>query len=276
MGTSVDFFTDPSEVLAAAGTFLESRPVDHNVILTLLRDRVDAPQPGRYWAVAEDHDVVGVVFQSPLDFPAALTPMTGPAVASVTRAMTEAVAELPGVIGDAATAAVFAGQWTELTKSAATPLQGERIYRLGDLALPPGSPGTLRPGRIDELELILRWSREFADDAGVVPLQPRAVRRRLERGQFWIWDDDGPVSMAAHSEAVTGVTRIAQVYTPASARNRGYASSCVGHLSHTLQDRGLQCILYTDLGNPTSNSIYRRLGYEAVGEVLRYRFGGPS
>lgn len=28
----------------------------------------------------------------------------------------------------------------------------------------------------------------------------------------------------------------------------------------------------TDLGNATSNSIYRRIGYRAVAEALRYRF----
>jgi predicted GNAT family acetyltransferase len=31
-------------------------------------------------------------------------------------------------------------------------------------------------------------------------------------------------------------------------------------------------MLYTDLANAVSNSIYRRLGYRAVAEVLRYRF----
>jgi uncharacterized protein len=33
-----------------------------------------------------------------------------------------------------------------------------------------------------------------------------------------------------------------------------------------------RCILYTDLGNPTSNSVYRRIGYRAVAAALRYRF----
>jgi predicted GNAT family acetyltransferase len=28
------------------------------------------------------------------------------------------------------------------------------------------------------------------------------------------------------------------------------------------------CVLYTDLANPTSNAIYRRLGYEMIGEVV--------
>jgi len=31
--------------------------------------------------------------------------------------------------------------------------------------------------------------------------------------------------------------------------------------------------LYTDLGNPVSNSVYRRIGYECVAEVTRYRLG---
>jgi predicted GNAT family acetyltransferase len=31
-------------------------------------------------------------------------------------------------------------------------------------------------------------------------------------------------------------------------------------------------VLFTDLGNPTSNAIYRRIGYEAVAEILGYDF----
>jgi predicted GNAT family acetyltransferase len=45
-----------------------------------------------------------------------------------------------------------------------------------------------------------------------------------------------------------------------------------GDLSRRMRDEGYRCILYTDLGNPTSNSVYRRIGYGAVAEGLRYRF----
>ncbi|PYU44730.1 MAG: GNAT family N-acetyltransferase, partial [Acidobacteria bacterium] len=55
-------------------------------------------------------------------------------------------------------------------------------------------------------------------------------------------------------------------------RKYGYAAACVHALSKHLRDGGYRCILYTDLGNPTSNSIYRRIGYKAVAEALRYRF----
>lgn len=42
----------------------------------------------------------------------------------------------------------------------------------------------------------------------------------------------------------------------------------------TSDDAGAsQCVLYTQLSNPQSNAISRRLGYEPVVEQLRYRFG---
>jgi predicted GNAT family acetyltransferase len=32
------------------------------------------------------------------------------------------------------------------------------------------------------------------------------------------------------------------------------------------------CCLYTDVSNPSSNSIYKKLGYEVVGESAQYSF----
>jgi uncharacterized protein len=78
--------------------------------------------------------------------------------------------------------------------------------------------------------------------------------------------------MAANSEPVEGVVRVQGVYTPPERRNRGYAGACVASLSRRMQEAGHRCILYTALGNPTSNSVYRRIGYRAVAEGLRYRF----
>jgi predicted GNAT family acetyltransferase len=78
--------------------------------------------------------------------------------------------------------------------------------------------------------------------------------------------------MAGHSLAVEGVVRLQAVYTPPERRSRGYASACAAALTLRIIAAGLRCILHTDLANPTSNSIYRRIGYRAVEEVIRYRF----
>jgi predicted GNAT family acetyltransferase len=95
----------------------------------------------------------------------------------------------------------------------------------------------------------------------------------MAAGQLWLWDRGGEtVSMAVSREPLHGVVRLSGVYTPPEKRKNGYAAACVHALSKQLGDAGYRCILYTDLSNPTSNSIYRQLGYRAVAEALRYRF----
>lgn len=60
-----------------------------------------------------------------------------------------------------------------------------------------------------------------------------------------------------------------RVRPPASV---GCASPCGAAVSARALAEGRRCILYADLGNPTSNGIYRSIGYRAVVEALRYRF----
>ena len=264
---------DPGWVLHEAGAFLASDPVQHNLILTLLYERVAYPEPGRYWVATDGGAVVGVAFQSPLDFFASLTPTSPEAVAALVDVIAESAVTLPGVIGEAATAARFAGQWTERRGSAAFPVEGQRIYELVRAPQATAAGGRMREATLDDRDLILAWTRSFFIDVGedARDLEPM-VERRLEAGQFWLWEDSGPASMAANSEPVEGVVRVQAVYTPPERRNRGYAGACVAGLSERMQEAGYHCILYTDLGNPTSNSVYRRFGYRAVAEGLRYRF----
>jgi predicted GNAT family acetyltransferase len=273
MAVEVDFVEDPGWVLSEAGAFLASDPVRHNLILTLLHARVANPEPGRYWVARDGGTVLGVAFQSPLDFFASLTPMRSEAVAGLVEAIVEAGVNLPGVNGEAATTARFAGQWTERRGSAAFPVEGQRIYEL--VRMPQVTPvgGRMRQASLDDRDLVLAWTHAFFVDVGqdARDLEP-VVERRIQAGHFWLWEDGGPASMAANSEPVEGVVRVQAVYTPPEWRNHGYAGACVADLSRRMQEAGHRCILYTDLGNPTSNSVYRRIGYRAVAEGLRYRF----
>jgi predicted GNAT family acetyltransferase len=66
---------------------------------------------------------------------------------------------------------------------------------------------------------------------------------------------------------------VGYVYTPPELRGRGYATSCVAELSRNILQNGKEfCMLYTDLANPTSNSIYRKIGYEEVYDSVEYTF----
>ena len=231
------------------------------------------PEPGRYWVSRDSDAVVGVALQSPLYFFASLTPTRAEAVAGLVEAIVEAGVNLPGVNGEAATAARFAGQWTERRGSAAFPVEGQRIYELARTPRATAAGGRMRKASLDDSDLVLAWTRSFFVDVGqeASALEP-VVKRRLAAGHFWLWEDGGPASMAANSEPIEGVVRVQAVYTPPEKRNRGYAGACVSDLSRRMREAGQRCILYTDLGNPTSNSVYRRIGYRAVAEGLRYRF----
>ena len=78
--------------------------------------------------------------------------------------------------------------------------------------------------------------------------------------------------MAGWSGPTAHGIRVNAVYTPVELRGQGYASATVAALSQLLLDRGYRfCCLYTDLSNPTSNAIYKRIGYDPVTDSSVYR-----
>ena len=67
--------------------------------------------------------------------------------------------------------------------------------------------------------------------------------------------------MAGYGARSPNGIRIGPGYTPSELRTRGYATALVAALSQYLLSSGHRfCFLYTDLANPTSNSIYQRVG----------------
>jgi predicted GNAT family acetyltransferase len=82
--------------------------------------------------------------------------------------------------------------------------------------------------------------------------------------------------MAALNRPAAGATRVGPVYTPPDLRGRGYASAVTAAVSRAALAAGAQeVVLFTDLANPTSNAIYRRLGYEPVEDRVILSFAAP-
>ena len=55
-------------------------------------------------------------------------------------------------------------------------------------------------------------------------------------------------------------------------RGQGYAAGLVRALSRQLLARGVTPMLYADCRNPSSNRLYQKLGYQAVGEITELCF----
>jgi uncharacterized protein len=268
------FSEDASEAFRACEPYLISRPVEHNVVLSVLRRRIADPAQGRYWWVDDRGTVVGFAMQSPLSFHSAITPVTTMAAQALVEVMSEQAPDLPGVAGDAASAASFAGGWAERLRIAVAPVEAQRIYRLTALHPPHRIPGQFRPADEADRDTLVAHRIAFHADTG----EPgeldaaAAVERSLRR--CFVWEDGDVVSSAIATSPEAGVVRVGVVYTRPEHRRRGYGSALVAATSAwARENERAHCILYTQLVNPTSNAIYRAIGYEPVSEVLRYRFG---
>jgi predicted GNAT family acetyltransferase len=79
--------------------------------------------------------------------------------------------------------------------------------------------------------------------------------------------------MAARRPPAAGVSRIGPVYTPPEHRRHGYGSAVTARAAFDILDQSAVAVLYTDLGNPTSNKIYRDLGFRPVADRLSVSFG---
>jgi ribosomal protein S18 acetylase RimI-like enzyme len=264
---------DARTALDAVGGFLRTEPVQNNLVLTLLEGRAEHPAPGRYAWVGDGDAIEGAVLQSPLDFQAVVSEMSAAAIDVVVDTLAGAWTGVPGVFGPAEPASRFAGRWAEVAKVPARPVEGQRLYLLATLDEPTNVPGTGRPASDDDLDLVLAWGRRFVEDTGGTVVSPDALRRRLGAGLIWIWEHDRPVAMASYTPAAAGVSRVGLVYTSREHRGHGYAAACTAAATVAALDAGAEhCVLYTQLHNPRSNAIYRRLGYRPVGEHLRYEF----
>jgi uncharacterized protein len=273
MEISVRFYEDARLFSEAAEEFLLSNSILHNLILTIVDSRLTQHEPGRYWVAVRAQQVVGVAIQSPLTYPATVAPMERDVTACLVDAIADAGFILPGVNGEVATAASFAGRWTERHRSGASPAQGFRIYELAKQNGIAPVEGQLRKADTGDRNLAVTWLKEFFVETLMPAGTPESlIDAALSSERLWLWQNGGVVSMAICSKPVQGVVRVSAVYTPLENRMQGYAAACVHGVSKHLTDMGYRCMLYTDLGNPTSNSIYRRIGYRAIAEAIHFRF----
>jgi predicted GNAT family acetyltransferase len=159
-------------------------------------------------------------------------------------------------------------------RTAAVVEDAQRLYALGRLVQPEAVPGRLRRADLSEREMMIKWWSAFQVETGspVSEVSP-VVDSALSTGRLFVWDDAGARCMARATGPLGGISRIGAVFTPPQWRRRGYAAACVGALCEWVRSaEGANSVLYAQLRNPGSNAIYRRLGFEAVSEVLLYRF----
>ena len=99
----------------------------------------------------------------------------------------------------------------------------------------------------------------------------------VDTTKVYLWEDGIPVSMVAKTRPTKNGISIGLVYTPPEFRQKGYATSCVATLCKELLNSGYKfCMIYTDLANPVSNSIYQKIGFREVCDSVEFSFSNPA
>jgi uncharacterized protein len=278
---------DPATFFALVAPFLERREAEHNLQLGF-RDRLEAdrhafgPAVPLLYAVLDDAgDVSGVATQTP-PFGLVLSQVDDPTIVdALAERLASDGAELPTAAGPVEIVRAFAARWATLTGVVPSVQMEERIYEATGVVLPQNVAGAMRPYDAADRALAIDWLRAFMDEA--VPESPEGRVERIVddraagKGSLVLWEDDGRVvSLAGHAGETPNGYRVGPVYTPPELRGRGYASALTAALTEQLLERRRFCFLFTDLANPTSNSIYQRIGYRPVTDITLWRFDGAG
>lgn len=268
-------FDDALEFREQADPLLLADEPANNLILGVTGDVIERPDSYESflgWVVLEDGQPTAASAQT---VPHNLV-LGIPRSEQALELLANEIGDIPGVVGCQPGVDAFVAARPETYRLE----MSQGVYRLDSVTFPPRVDGVSRPARIDDAdELANMWIAFEEETIGQVEdakATQENVRLRIEtqspRYGAWVHEVGGQiVSLSGHKGPTPNGIRIGPVYTPPEQRGRGYASQLVASQSQLLLDNGHRyCFLYTDLANPTSNSIYRRVGYRQVAESAYY------
>ena len=277
--------TNASELIALAGACLEAHESENNLPIGLAYALAKDPlrygsEPPLLLSVLEQGEVVGAAVMTPPRriILSKFVAHSKEAIAHLVRHLLETDASIPGVVGPASEAQAFSACWAEAVPSASPKeTMRLRVFEAHAVADVPLAAGALRLASMDDQPLMARWMDAFSQEALGEPAdldkaEESAVRFIADR-QLYIWDCNGPVSIAKTTRPMRNSISVTAVYTPPAQRNKGYATSCVASLTKKLLSEHYSfCSLFADQANPTSNSIYAKIGYVPLGDALEFDF----
>lgn len=270
-------FDDPREFREYADPLLLANEAANNLILGVTGNAIE--RPDRFeafagWVIVYDSQPTAAAAQTiPYNLILAV-PRSKQAVELLARE----IGDIPGVVGCRPGVEDFVGARTENCRLK----MSQGVFQLETVTFPSLVEGVSRPARFDEMDELADLWIAFEEEAiGHVEDAERTrnnLRLRIEiqssRHGAWVHEiGERIVSLSGHSGPTPNGIRIGPVYTPPEQRGRGYASQLVAAQSQWLLDNGHRyCFLFTDLANPTSNSIYKRIGYRQIAESANYEF----
>lgn len=271
-------YDDPGTFRLVVDELYAADPVRHTLALTVIARALEDSAIAPVMLTAHSGGSLrGAAFRTP-PWPLIVSGLPVEAHALVAAVLAELDPDVPGVNGPRELAEAFARVWADQAGAGLREVLAGRLYQLGDL-VEPSVPGRPRPATEADIPLLARWRNAFQTEAlGHERQADRAeeiVRQNLDRGEgLTLWEHDGEVVSWANASVPTeAMSRVGPVYTPPERRGRGYGSAATVAVSRWARAAGAEhVLLFTDLANPTSNSIYQKIGYRPVFDTTEIEF----
>lgn len=173
--------------------------------------------------------------------------------------------EYPGIIGPKDVCETYVNLYQSLTHKQMIKYMDQRIYTCIKTNNISETKGICRTAISSDINQLLPWICDFElmvegryDEKHLL----EALTKKINEKSIYVFEINGEVvSMAARSRSLLKTESVSLVYTPKEQRNHGYASQIVKYITDLILEEGRTAMLYTDLSNPTSNSIYMNIGY---------------
>lgn len=174
--------------------------------------------------------------------------------------------DYPGIIGPREVCEAYNDVYRSVYQEDMSVHMEQRIYSCSETTNCSNDVGVFRLATLEDIPILKHWGYDFdsmvfgtSSMEGIV----ESLHNKITNELLYVLEVEGNiVSMAAKSRPLKTCLTVSYVYTPLEERRKGYASRVVELLTDEVLKEYQYATLYTDLSNPTSNSIYQQIGYK--------------
>lgn len=271
------------EFLNANEALLLEKESFHNLILGLaygIRNKKIKTTKPLFYSIKENEKVIACALRSNSDKPLIVTEMSVDGVDLLIQDLVNNNSELMAIVGEESSANYFKDQWTKIKNLNFKINIHLGVYECFKVVFPVIISGEIIRATEEHKDILRKNIKGFLQDC--FPDNPivddnieTLMNRHLDNNSLFLLKNKKKeiVSMAANTRSTLNGGTISLVYTPPTLRGRGYASSMVALLSGKIMSDGKKfASLFTDLANPTSNSIYQKIGFVKIGQNIHFDF----
>ena len=236
------------------------------------------PESHRFLVFEEPSGTVAHAFINDADQHIILSEMTSLMAQNLVTFLDRQSQSLATIEGPWQVAQEFSKRWTEAGHGSPQSQMDQGLYELTKVTMPNPQGGRLVQAQDTHRHTLKALATGFLASFPDDPIAPQEIDDKVQRfidaqrAYLWQREDQTFVSMAAIVRESPNASSISWVYTPPQHRRQGHAARVVATLSQAQLDAGKRfCNLHTDLANPTSNNVYRSIGYTMIARSFRIK-----